>query len=95
MSASGITPYPVPCAQQCRHTVGQPATSMHRYSIAVAPGSPGPVTVEPSRTASSSRDRPRAPNLFFDGRLTGLLACPQWLPVELNVLLGLTASHHK
>ena len=28
-------------------------------------------------------------------RLTGLLLCPQWLPPELNVLLGLTASHHK
>ncbi len=28
-------------------------------------------------------------------RLTGLLLCRQWLPAELNVLLGLTASHHK
>src|SRR5215469_1982056 len=28
-------------------------------------------------------------------RLTGLLLCPQWLPAELEVLLGLTASHHK
>lgn len=28
-------------------------------------------------------------------RLTGLLVCPQWLPAELDVLLGLTASHHK
>ncbi|HLQ53155.1 MAG TPA: hypothetical protein VK162_02655 [Streptosporangiaceae bacterium] len=28
-------------------------------------------------------------------RLTGLLLCPQWLPAELEVLLGITASHHK
>ena len=28
-------------------------------------------------------------------RLTGLLLCPQWLPAELGVLLGITASHHK
>jgi len=28
-------------------------------------------------------------------RLTGLLLCPQWLPPELGVLLGLTASHRK
>jgi len=28
-------------------------------------------------------------------RLTGLLLCPQWLPAELEVLLGLTASHRK
>jgi hypothetical protein len=28
-------------------------------------------------------------------RLTGLLLCPQWLPAELDVLLGITASHHK
>lgn len=28
-------------------------------------------------------------------RLTGLLVCPQWLPAELNVMLGLTARHHK
>ncbi len=28
-------------------------------------------------------------------RLTGLLLCPQWLPAELEVLLGLTAGHHK
>jgi hypothetical protein len=28
-------------------------------------------------------------------RLTGLLLCPQWLPAELNVLLGLTARHSK
>lgn len=28
-------------------------------------------------------------------RLTGLLVCPQWLPAELEVMLGLTASHHK
>lgn len=28
-------------------------------------------------------------------RLTGLLLCPQWLPAELEVLLGLTARHHK
>jgi hypothetical protein len=28
-------------------------------------------------------------------RLTGLLVCPQRLPAEVNVLLGLTASHHK
>lgn len=28
-------------------------------------------------------------------RLTGLLVCPQWLPAELVVLLGITASHHK
>jgi len=28
-------------------------------------------------------------------RLTGLLLCPQWLPAELCVLLGITASHHK
>jgi hypothetical protein len=39
MSASGIIPYPVPWAQQCRHTVGQPATSMHRYSSVTGPGS--------------------------------------------------------
>jgi hypothetical protein len=28
-------------------------------------------------------------------RLTGLLVCPQWLPAELHVLLGITASHSK
>jgi hypothetical protein len=28
-------------------------------------------------------------------RLTGLLLCPQWLPAELSVLLGLTAHHGK
>jgi len=28
-------------------------------------------------------------------RLTGLLLCPRWLPAELNVLLGITARHHK
>jgi len=28
-------------------------------------------------------------------RLTGLLLCPQWLPAELDVLLGITAGHHK
>jgi len=28
-------------------------------------------------------------------RLTGLLPCPQWLPAELGVLLGIAASHHK
>ena len=28
-------------------------------------------------------------------RLTGLLACPHWLPAERSVLLGLTAGHHK
>ena len=28
-------------------------------------------------------------------RLTGLLICPQWLPAELEVLLGLTAQHSK
>ncbi len=28
-------------------------------------------------------------------RLTGLLLCPQWLPAELGVLLGITARHHK
>jgi hypothetical protein len=28
-------------------------------------------------------------------RLTGLLLCPQWLPAELNVLLGFTARHNK
>ncbi|MBO3746134.1 hypothetical protein J5X84_08665 [Streptosporangiaceae bacterium NEAU-GS5] len=28
-------------------------------------------------------------------RLTGLLPCPQWLPAELLVLLGLTAHHAK
>jgi hypothetical protein len=28
-------------------------------------------------------------------RLTGLLLCPQWLPAELEVLFGITASHHK
>ena len=28
-------------------------------------------------------------------RLTGLLLCPQWLPAELEVMLGLTASHRK
>jgi hypothetical protein len=28
-------------------------------------------------------------------RLTGLLLCPQWLPAELEVLLGITASHRK
>ncbi len=27
-------------------------------------------------------------------RLTGLLLCPQWLPAELDVLLGITAGHH-
>ena len=28
-------------------------------------------------------------------RLTGLLLCPQWLPAELEVLLGITARHGK
>jgi hypothetical protein len=28
-------------------------------------------------------------------RLTGLLVCPQWLPAEMDVMLGLTARHHK
>ena len=28
-------------------------------------------------------------------RLTGLLLCPQWLPAELEVLLGITACHGK
>jgi hypothetical protein len=28
-------------------------------------------------------------------RLTGLLLCPQWLPAELDVLLGITARHSK
>jgi hypothetical protein len=28
-------------------------------------------------------------------RLTGLLVCPHWLPAEVNVLLGITAEHHK
>jgi hypothetical protein len=28
-------------------------------------------------------------------RLTGLLVCPHWLPAELHVMLGITASHHK
>jgi hypothetical protein len=28
-------------------------------------------------------------------RLTGLLVCPQWLPAELEVVLGITASHDK
>jgi hypothetical protein len=28
-------------------------------------------------------------------RITGLLLCPQWLPAELEVLLGSTASHRK
>jgi hypothetical protein len=28
-------------------------------------------------------------------RLTGLLLCPQWLPAELEVMLGLTARHDK
>ena len=28
-------------------------------------------------------------------RLTGLLLCPQWLPAELDVLLGVTARHRK
>ena len=28
-------------------------------------------------------------------RLTGLLLCPQWLPAELEVLLGITARHRK
>jgi hypothetical protein len=28
-------------------------------------------------------------------RLTGLLLCPQWLPAELELLLGITASHRK
>jgi hypothetical protein len=27
-------------------------------------------------------------------RLTGLLVCPQWLPAELEVVLGITDSHH-
>src|SRR5690242_821803 len=66
MSASAITPYPVPCAQQCRHTVGHPATSMHRYSSAVAPGSPGPVTAEPSLTGQSSHDQPQTRTYFPD-----------------------------
>ncbi len=43
-------------------------------------GEPGPVNV-----------------IVIEGhkRLTGLLLCPRWLPAELGVLLGLTASHHK
>ncbi len=36
-----------------------------------------------------------AENLRDGKRLTGLLLCPRWLPAELGVLLGLTASHHK
>jgi hypothetical protein len=28
-------------------------------------------------------------------RITGLLMCPQWLPAELEVLLGITARHSK
>jgi len=28
-------------------------------------------------------------------RLSGLLLCPQWLPAELEVLLGITARHRK
>jgi len=28
-------------------------------------------------------------------RITGLLLCPQWLPAELEVLLGITARHRK
>jgi hypothetical protein len=28
-------------------------------------------------------------------RVTGLLLCPQWLPAELEVMLGITASHRK
>src|SRR5689334_23616435 len=68
MSDSGITPYPVPCAQQCRHTVGQPATSMHRYSSAVAPGSPGPVTAEPSLTGQSSHDQAQTRTYFRVGK---------------------------
>src|SRR5215469_7927838 len=28
-------------------------------------------------------------------RITGLLLCPQWLPAELEVMLGITASHRK
>lgn len=28
-------------------------------------------------------------------RLTGLLLCPQWLPAELTVMLGITAYHRK
>ena len=28
-------------------------------------------------------------------RITGLLLCPQWLPAELQVLLGITARHRK
>jgi hypothetical protein len=28
-------------------------------------------------------------------RLTGLLLCPHRLPPELDVVLGMTASHHK
>jgi len=28
-------------------------------------------------------------------RVTGLLLCPQWLPAELEVLLGIAASHRK
>jgi hypothetical protein len=28
-------------------------------------------------------------------RVTGLLLCPQWLPAELEVVLGITASHRK
>jgi hypothetical protein len=71
MSRSGIIPYPVPCAQQRRHAVGQPATSMHSYSIAVVPRSPGPVAAKPSPTGQSSHDRPQAPNPFFGG---GILA---------------------
>jgi hypothetical protein len=28
-------------------------------------------------------------------RVTGLLLCPQWLPAELEVMLGITAFHRK
>ena len=44
------------------------------------------------------RGEPGPANLVvIDGhkRLTGLLLCPQWLPAELEVLLGITARHGK
>jgi len=57
------------------------------------PAQPGDVSRRPG-----GRVEPGSANLIvIEGhkRLTGLLLCPQWLPAELDVLLGITASHHK
>lgn len=41
---------------------------MHRYSSAVAPGSPGPVAAEPSLTGQSSHDQSQTRTYFRVGK---------------------------